>query len=58
MIKLVITEHERGWGQRDSIVKYKDNELEKAKKQRDWINNKNNQRKVPDIYWTAKIVLD
>ena len=52
--KVVLTEYERGWGQRPFDVKYFDNEVEAEQYARDYNYKNNNKTSAPDWYVVAR----
>lgn len=48
---VTITEHERGWGQRNFVRRFAT--AEEAWQFYDKVNGKNQSGPVPDVYWTA-----
>lgn len=52
--KVVLTEYERGWGQRHFDTKYFDNEAEAEQYARDYNYKNNNKASAPDWYVVAR----
>ena len=52
--KVVLTEYERGWGQRHFDTKYFDNETEAEQYARDYNYKNNNKASAPDWYVVAR----